>query len=117
MARWRFRSNLFLLTHRPVTFARLYRWPLALLGVGAVLDGATTFRFMVRLGVGEELHPAMRVASQILGPSLGVPLGTLAKVGFAIFVAALWRRWTGVLLCVCGLLYCAGAVWNHLVAG
>lgn len=107
-----FRTNLRILLRRPGVFARKY-WPgLSALLVGAGLDAATTIHFMVRYGVDEELHPAMRAAAQVLGPWAGVICGTLVRLGFVLIVAALWRRWCRVILWVCAGLYLLAAGSN-----
>ena len=107
------KSNLRLVVRRPGRFVRAYRWPLLVLAVGAVLDTITTMQFMVRHGAADELHPAMRIMAEMLGVAFGVPLATVVRLGFVIFVAAVWRRWCGWVLLVCGLLYALAAASNY----
>ena len=42
MSRRRWKSNLRLLTHRPLVWGRAYRWPLLLLAVGGSVVGILT---------------------------------------------------------------------------
>lgn len=109
----RFRSNLHLLTHHPVVFARIYRWALVVLLAGAVLDAVTTYRNAVAFGPEVELHPASRLMMEWIGPGPGTWVGKAFQVAFAIFVASLWRAWCGWLMLLCGVLYSAAAVCNH----
>ena len=113
MKRRRFKSNLRLLVHHPLTFCRVYRWELAVLFVGAVLDAVTTMRTVLAYGAETELHPVGRFVMQLLGPVAGTLVGKAAQVVCAVFVAALWRPWCGWLLVVCGVLYALAAVSNH----
>jgi len=111
--RWRTRTNVRLLLRRPHTLLRPYRWPLALLAVGTILDTVTTMGFMYSTGISGELHPAMRMMAEEFGVALGVPLASLVRVAFVVFVACLWRRWCPWVLSVCGVLYLLAAASNH----
>jgi len=110
---WRFKSNLWLLIHRPLVFAWIYWWPLAIMFAGGLLDGITTWRILRRFGAGPELHPAMWLVARILGVRFGVPLAMLAKMGFAVFTAAIWRGWCRWILVLFGVLGALGAIHNH----
>ena len=106
-------TSLRLLFRRPGTFARIYRLPLAILLIGSILDTATTMKVMYRYGIDCELHPAMWLMAGIFGITVGVPLGTVARLGFVLVVAALRRSWTGWILLMCGVLYGLAAASNH----
>lgn len=111
--RWPVKSELPTLNHHPWLFVRTYRWALLLLLVGASLDAATTMNLMYAHGTSGEVHPAMRMMAELLGITMGVPIGTLVRMGFVVFVAALWRGWCGWILLACGILYCLAAASNH----
>ena len=112
--RRRFRSNLPLLVRRPLLFARAYRWPLAVLAVGAVADAATTHDVLSSYGAGVELHPVQRLFAHLFGTSAAAVAGMkLVQTAFVVFVAALWRRWCAAVMVLCGVLYALAAVSNH----
>jgi len=114
MKRRRFKSNLRLLTHHPLVFAGKYRWPLAVLLAGSVLDVLTTWEVLRLFGMQVELHPAAKIFGRIFGASLPViAIGKVIQAAVAIFVASLWRKWTGWLLILCGVLYTLAAISNH----
>jgi CHASE2 domain-containing sensor protein len=103
------------LVRRPIEFARAYRWPLALLLIGATADVITTCRNLVLYGPEVEAHVVQRWVSELVGVHAGVPLAKLIQLAFVLFVAAWWRPWTVWLLTACGLLYSAAAVSNHFL--
>jgi len=111
----RFRSNLRLLLHHPSVFARAYRWPIAILLAGAVLDAATTAVTVATYGAEAEVHLAQRWVMACLGPILGTISAKLIQVAAAVLVASLWRAWCGWLMVLCGLLYTLAAVSNHFL--
>ena len=71
--------------------------------------------FMYHSGLECELHPAMRMMAEELGIDWGVPLATVVRLVFVVFVAAFWRRWCGLILTLCGTFYCLAALSNHFV--
>ncbi len=109
-----FRTNLRVLTRRPLLFARKYRLPLAVLVLGSALDAATTIDFMLHYGPGEELHPAARVVADVFGVPVGVILGAVVRLAFVLVVAAVWRKWCAWMMVICGILYALAAASNHL---
>ena len=111
---WRGKTNLRLLLRRPGVLVRAYRWPLAAVIAGAMLDTVTTMRSMYRSGVSVELHPAMRVIAEELGVTWGVPLASVVRLGFVFFVAAIWRKWCGWLMVLAGAGYVLAAASNYL---
>jgi len=113
LGRTTFRTNLHILNSRSGLFFRKY-WPGILwVFIGAMLDTLTTINFMNLYGTEGELHPAMRMMSEEFGVVTGVCVGTLVRLTFVIFVAAIWRGWTWTILWICGLLYCLAAASNH----
>ena len=112
MILWRRKSNLWLLVHRPLAFCSIYWRAMVVMFVGGSLDGLTTLWVLGKYGAGAELHPAMWLAASILGVELGVPVAALAKMGFAVFAAATFRRWCRWILVVFGVLSALGAVHN-----
>lgn len=116
LPRRRFKTNLRILLYRPRTFLRVYRWPLAVLAVGAVLDAVTTYRVVSVYGPESELHPAARLVFDILGTSpYVVAFVKVVQCGFACFVTAFWRRWCGWLLVLAGALYALASLNNHFL--
>jgi len=112
--RWRFRSNLRILVRRPLVFMRVYKWPLAILLIGSLLDAVTTYRNLRLSGPEAEVHPAWRIFTQIFGVTpVTVAIGKALQAGCAVFVGSLWRRWCGVLLTLAGILYTLGAISNY----
>ena len=106
-------SELSTLGRQPVTFLSRYRYSLAVLVVGAVLDGLTTYANVRQFGPHVETHPVQRLFFQILGAAIGVPVAKAIQFAFVIFVAAWWRPWTRWMLMICGLLYAMAALSNH----
>ena len=115
MNRRKYKSNLKLLVHHPLVFARFYRWSLLFLFIGAALDAITTAVLSYRFGPEGELHPVVRLMTYIFGPIGGAVIGKIGQVIFAIFVASLWRPWCRWILLLCGLLYLLAAVSNHFM--
>lgn len=113
MRLWGHKSNLRLLVRRPGALLRAYRWPLAAMLAGAVLDGVTTYRAMALYGVSCELHPAVWLVAHVLGAHLGVPVAMVGKMACAVTVASLWRRWCPWILLLFGALSALGAASNH----
>jgi uncharacterized membrane protein len=89
--------------------------PLAVLMVGAVLDGVTTYSNVRDYSADVEVHPVQRVVFQVLGPAVGVPVAKALQVACVLFVAALWRRWCPWVLVLSGLLYALAAASNHFL--
>ena len=88
---------------------------LLVLLVGAALDAITTMSLMYRFGIRVETHPAMWLMAYLFGITVGVPLGTVIKIGIAVSFAAIWRRWCRWLLLLFGLSYTVGALGNHFL--
>lgn len=109
------KTNLRILVRRPRIFVRRYRMPLTVLLIGVLLDTVTTMRNLYTFGPEAEFHPAIRTAVEEYGISLGVPVGSLVRIGFVIFAAALWRKTCGMLLYVCGVLYLLASISNYFL--
>ena len=107
------KTNLRILAGHPWVFLRTYRWPLVVLVLGTTFDTITTMSFMRSSTTSDELHPAMRTMAELFGIDVGVPLASLVRVGFVVFVAALWRPWCQWVLLVCGVLYILAGCSNH----
>ncbi len=112
MAKRRRKSNIRLILHHPGVFARVYWLGLAVLTVGAVLDGWTTFQNIAQYGPDIETHAALWLFVKILGP-YSVWLSIPARIGFVLLVAVLWRPWCHILMFLCGLIYLFGAAANY----
>ena len=114
MTKMRFRSNLPLLRHHPWRFVRTYWVPLTILLIGGTLDAITTWESLGRHGPEVELHPGFRMMLRIFGTSPAVvSILKTVQVLAAVFVAALWDKWTSALMVLCGVLYTLAAVSNH----
>ena len=102
-----------MLLRQPLRFARGYWLGLSVLLLGAMLDAFTTWVNVRRFGPDVEAHPAMWVSLKVLGVHAGLWLGTLAKIGFALFVSAVLGRWCQAILILSGLLAAIAALSNH----
>lgn len=115
LCHWSMKSNLRILAYKPWLFIRVYRWPLIILLIGALLDTITTMNSMSLYGTDDELHPGIRVMVEQYGITFGMPIGTIVRLGFVLFVAAIWRRWCWWVLTICGILYILAAMSNHFL--
>jgi hypothetical protein len=106
-------SELPRLLQHPLSFARSYWLPLAILLAGTVADCVTTYHNLALYGPGAETHIVQRWVSELVGVHAGVPLAKFIQFCFVVGVAAWWRRWTPWLLILCGLLYAAAAISNY----
>jgi len=108
------KSNLPLLRRHPWRFVRTYWLPLTILLIGGTLDAITTCEALGRHGPEVELHPGFRLMVRVFGTSPPV-VSTLKAIQMlaALFVAALWDKWTGPLMTLCGVLYTLAAISNH----
>jgi len=102
----RFRSNCRGFTAR----FRLY---LVLFGIALLCDAITTTWFMLHYGPDTEVHPAVKVVSQMAGPVLGPWLDALAKFAAAVVVAIYIRRWARVIL-LFGTVLSLWAAWYNV---
>jgi hypothetical protein len=93
-------------------FVRSYRWLLAVLLVALLCDGLSTIYFMQREGADVELHPAVQLASAILGTIAGPLLGVVAKAAAGLVVAIYWRRFAPYVLLAVALLSFWAAWYN-----
>ena len=90
-----------------------YRWFIFAVCLAGVGDLLTTIHFMHIDGVQEELHPAVRIASMILGPIAGPLLGKSAQL-VAIFIVTLYvRRLAGYFFFAATMMY-GWATWDNL---
>lgn len=113
MKRRRFKTNLHLLLHHPLLFAKAYWWALLILLIGTILDGVTTYPLVEEFGPHAEVHPGGRLVMWLLGAGWGTLVTKFGQVVAAVFVASLWRPWCRWLLALCGVVYAAAAVANH----
>lgn len=109
------KTNIRLLYRRPGVLLRKYWWPFAVLLAGAVADAWTTYSLVALYGPEVETHVVQRWCSELLGVTAGVPLAKLGQVAFVLLVAAWWRRWTTLILILCGLLYALAACSNYFL--
>lgn len=79
-------------------FWRAFAWVVGIYLVALLCDGVSTIYFMVRIGAESELHPAVKLASRVLGPVAGPLLGVLGKGVCGIVVAVWFRRFAGYIL-------------------
>ena len=113
MKQRRWKTNLSLLVHHPLIFAKAYWWALSILLIGTILDGVTTYPNVRDFGEATELHPVGRLAMRLLGPGWGISVAKTGQLAAAIFVASLWRPWCRWLMVLCGLIYTAASVMNY----
>ncbi len=112
---WKMKTNLRVLAYKPLVFLRVYRRPMAILLLGALLDTITTMNSMYRYGTANELHPGIRVIVEQYGITFGMPVGTTVRLLAVLFVAAIWRWWCWWMLTICGILYTLAAMSNHFL--
>jgi len=93
-------------------FFRRFRLPLICLAVAAMLDALSTCRFMLILGVDNELHPYIRLISQILGPIWGPLAGKALQCVFGVCGVVYVRRYAHVLLWAAVSSYSGAAFLN-----
>jgi len=89
-------------------FGRTFRVPLALCLLAALLDLATTIRFL-RLGLGVETHPGISLAIRFLGPVCG----KTCQLGALLLTAIYFRPYARYLFLAVMALY-AWAAWYNL---
>ena len=88
------------------------RWFLLAFSVAAMLDLITTMRFMLADGTENELHPAIRFVSWLLGPIAGPLLGKLCQFIAAMGVTIYFRRYAKGILLLAAFLYFWAACYN-----
>ena len=66
--------------------------------VSLFCDAASTVYFMLKLGPGPELNPAVKIVAMIAGPIAGPLLSALAKTVAGILVAIYCRRFAAYIL-------------------
>jgi hypothetical protein len=92
-------------------------WPwLATFVLAAAADAASTMWFMHHDGTDAELHPVIRLVSEIAGPVLGPLLGKLGQFAAGLGMAVFFRRQAVLIFVVCSALYLWAAwynVWGH----
>lgn len=106
------RSNLPLLFRRPRLFAWAYARHLIYAMVGALFDAVTTYVALSHFGADRERHLLIWWAAVHLGVAVGVPLAMAVKLIAALFTAAIWRRWTMLILDLFALFSLIGAIAN-----
>ena len=94
------------------SFLQTFRVPLALCLLAALLDLASTIRFM-RLGLGVETHPAIRLAIRILGPIWGPVFGKTCQFGALLLTAIYFRPYARYLFFAVMVIY-SWAAWYNL---
>jgi hypothetical protein len=110
---------------RPVTerflanyagYFRDFRWYLLAVVVAAALDGASTVRFMLIDGAEHEMHPAIRIFSQLLGPIAGPILGKLFQL-FALFLVTVYLRYYARYIFFTATVLYLWAAWYNVWGG
>ena len=102
-ARWRARWGGYLAAFAPY---------LAVSFIAAAADFWSTYSFMSAEGVGDELHPAIRLLCWVLGPFLGALLGKLIQYAALVAVTVLWRPYARIIFIPVTVLYLYAAWWN-----
>lgn len=77
-------------------------WPMLVLYIVALAaDGFSTISFMLHGGSDStEMHPAVSLVAQILGPVFGPIVGVIGKALAGLIVAVYWRRIAWAILLV-----------------
>ena len=85
---------------------------LAIAFVAAAADFWSTYSAMLSEGVDTELHPAIRLASHVLGPFLGPLVGKLIQYAALIAATILWRPYARIIFVPVIVLYLYAAWFN-----
>jgi hypothetical protein len=88
------------------------RYFFVLFAITLLFDAASTILVMVRFGPGIELHPVVRMISQLTGPVAGPLLGAVLKAVGAVIIALYWRRFAACILSLASALYFAATCYN-----
>ena len=96
-----------------VGYFRDFRVLVVVICLAATGDLVTTIMFMMKDGVDMEVHPAIRIASIVLGPVVGPLLGKAFQL-LAIFVVTVyWRRGAKYVFIAATMMY-AWAAWYNV---
>jgi hypothetical protein len=68
----------------PLSFARIYWLPLAILFAGAAADCITTYHNLILYGPDGETHLVQRWVSEVAGVRAGVPIAKLIQLAFVL---------------------------------
>ncbi len=90
-----------------------YRVWLWIVGLAALADFGSTVHFMLRDGVGGELHPVIRVLSVMFGPVVGPLLGKVGQMG-AVLVTTIFLRAYALYIFLAATILYAWAAWYNV---
>ena len=93
-------------------YFREFRLFLAITFVAALLDVLSRIHFMKLEGPDQEVHPAVRIVSNVFGPVAGPVVGKLCQLGAIILVTIWLRPQAKYIFLVVVVLYCWSAWFN-----
>jgi hypothetical protein len=89
-----------------------FRWYLSALFLATLADAYSTQVFMAGGEIGNELHPGIRLASQLFGPYAGPLLGKLSQFAAVLFLTLLFRAQARMLFIPVTVVYLYAAWFN-----
>jgi len=94
-------------------FWRAYRWFIVAFVVAVFCDVASTVYFMTQESAPDEVHPAIRLVSRLLGPVIGPLVGGIGKAAAGIVVAIYCRQFA-VYIFVLAAIISFWAAWYNV---
>ena len=89
-----------------------FRLAIAITCLAATADLVSTIMFMVKDGVDLEMHPAIRIASMVLGPIVGPLFGKAFQLLAVFVVTVYWRRGARYVFIAATMMYLWAAWYN-----
>ncbi len=77
-----------------------------------VVDTASTVWFMAETGPGDEIHPLVRMSSEVFGIVAGPIIGAAYKIIAVLIVTAYLRRFAEFILTISAVSYSLAACYN-----
>ena len=94
-------------------FFKSYKWLVAGFLVALMCDALSTVRFMLIRPDDGELHPAVNIAAETLGPVIGPLVGFAGKAIAGLCVSIYCRRWARLILGV-AIVMSLWAAWYNI---
>jgi hypothetical protein len=98
--------------HDPIPLWPAVRYLFVLFAFALICDAISTILVMIRFGPGIEVHPVVRMVSNLTGPVAGPLLGAGLKAIGAVVITMYWRRFAACILSLASALYLAATCYN-----
>ena len=95
-----------------IGYCRDFRFSLTLVCLAALADLVTTVQFMRAEGADNELHPVIRLAGILLGPTVGPVFGKAAQLMAIVIVTVYLRSMARYIFVTVIILYTWAAWYN-----